>query len=66
MKYRVSLTFESYRDGMFMQEITVDRQLDADYLQEAIDESVADVYANITAINMSDSALVKALTWRIT
>ena len=60
MKYSVEITFESFRDGLFMQSITVNRVKEADYLQEALEESIKDFYANITEVGMDDSRIIGA------
>lgn len=59
MKHKISLTFESFRDGLFQQEITVERLSHVENLDSAINSAINDVYANITEINYCDSRLIK-------
>lgn len=59
MKHRISLTFESFRDGLFQQEITVERMSHTENLSEAVNSAILDVYANITEIGYNDSRLIK-------
>lgn len=59
MKHKISLTFESFRDGLFEQEITIERRIvHIENLSDAINSAILDVYANITEIGYADSRLI--------